>query len=108
MASTSEPVGQQTGPTLPPTTMFGRTPAYRLPDGEVVFGLRLAEVVPAPTDKELVVNQATANRLDLISAVTLQQDMNWWAIADASNLADPLLLEPGTKLRIPSPGRLPS
>ena len=89
--------------------MFFGTPVYELPAGEVVFGLRLPSVPPANGDTAITVPAAMENRLDLISALQLQADAAFWAIADASGMIDPFLaVTTGAQLRIPNPSRLPN
>lgn len=91
--------------------MFVATPVYRLNDTEetIVFGLRLPVLVPANGDLSVKVSAPEAARLDLISQQLYGQPSGWWAIADVSNLIDPLAgVTTGLTLRAPNNGRLPA
>ena len=75
----------------------------------MVFGLRLPSILASNTDKAFTVDGPREDRLDLIAAQFVQADAAWWAIADASNVIDPLLqVTTGTQLRIPMSNRLPA
>jgi len=72
--------------------MFVATPVYRLSDDEetIVFGLRLPVLLPANGDLNVPVSAPEAGRLDLIAQQLYGQPSAWWALADVSNLVDPL------------------
>ncbi len=57
-------------------------------------------------DRFHVVTSGEVNRIDLISFRYFNDVRLWWVIAAANNLIDPMDLEPGTVLRIPSMGAL--
>lgn len=102
-------LSQVTRVSLPARSMFATTPVYKAGDGEIVFGLRQPGVLPAGGDVLATVTAATEDRLDLVSARLLGDPSAWWAIADCSNLVDPLAgTVAGLSLRVPSTTRLPS
>lgn len=96
---------------LPARSMFRATPVYRLSDAEetVVFGLRQPGLLPANGDLAVAVAAPESGRLDLIAQQLYGQASAWWALADVSNLVDPLAgVTAGLTLRAPDAGRLPT
>lgn len=95
---------------LPARSMFAATPVYRLGSDEtVVFGLRQRRLLPANGDSDITVTAPEAGRLDLIAQQLYGEANGWWAIADVSNLVDPLAgVITGETLRVPAPQRLPA
>ena len=92
-------------------SMFVATPIYRLNDADetIVFGLRLPVLLPANGDMSVKVSAPEAGRLDLIAQQLYGQASGWWALADVSDLIDPLAgVTTGLTLRAPNAGRLPT
>jgi hypothetical protein len=94
--------------TLPPHSAWTATPVYAPPGQPVVFGLRRPPLGQAANDLMYTVPLAQANRLDLVSQIFFGSPDYGWAIADVTQLVDPLLVPVGTVLRIPAASRLPS
>lgn len=96
---------------LPSRSMFAATPVYRLSDSDetIVFGLRLPAILPANGDLSVQVTAPEEGRLDLIAQQLYGHASGWWALADVSNLIDPLAgVTTGLVLRAPNTGRLPT
>lgn len=62
----------------------------------------LARIPVTDVDNYHVVKEKEVNRLDLISNLYYGTPNYWWMIAQANNLIDPLVVNKGTMLRIPS------
>lgn len=60
------------------------------------------EVPVTDQDNYHVVKEKEVNRLDIISNLYYGTPNNWWMIALANNMIDPLVVNKGTMLRIPS------
>jgi hypothetical protein len=94
---------------LPPRSAFVSTPVYQLDDGTIVFGLQRPVTLADSSDKTLTVPAQFDNRLDLVSFELYGVPDFWYAIAQASAIADPLMGAPeGATLRAPLKSRLPS
>jgi nucleoid-associated protein YgaU len=82
------------------------TAEFTLPDGSKVTYKR-RRLLPAGESLPLLVEVTVqpGERLDLITARTLGDPLQFWRIADANNAIDPqaLTAEPGTVLRVPVP-----
>jgi len=82
------------------------TTTYTAPDGTVIAYKRrrfLPQGDEMPQLAEAVVNQG--DRLDLITARSLGDPLQFWRVADANNSMNPfeLTIEIGRRLRIPMP-----
>ena len=61
------------------------------------------KIPESSSDKYVTVNNATENRLDIISVRYYRSPIMWWVIALANNIIDPFTEIPaGTVLRIPA------
>lgn len=60
------------------------------------------EIPKSSSDSFHVVRENEVNRLDIISNQHYGTPNNWWIIALANNMIDPLVVNKGTMLRIPS------
>ncbi len=90
--------------------MFITTPVYRLNDVDstLVFGLRQPVLSPANGDVSVGISSPAENRLDLVSQELYGQPNAWWAMADTSQLLDPLAgVIAGSSIRAPDSSRLP-
>ena len=58
------------------------------------------------TDGFFKVEKGYENRIDLISYKFYSTTMLWWVIAEINDIRNPLLIEAGTILRIPTISRL--
>lgn len=64
-------------------------------------------LVPASDDVVYVVEKSMVGRLDLISALFLDEPRHWWIIAMLNNILDPALeVKEGIILRVPSRQRV--
>ncbi len=87
---------------ISPTSRHNYSVLYRSKDGDFL-GTRPPVKIPA-SDKDQFhrVTQSDVNRIDLL-AYRYYGDCNlWWLIAEANNVSNPLQLEVGVVLRIPS------
>jgi len=85
--------------------MWLNTPIYEIA-GETVHALRRDATVADASDQLYVVPQVAKDRLWLVSELFYGTDELWWVLAEVNNMQDPLILDMGTKLRIPLRSRL--
>lgn len=79
---------------------------YTGPDGvPVVYKARRFAPRPSSLRLRTIATVAQGERLDLVTARTLEQPELYWRIADANAAMDPfaLVAVPGRKLRVPAP-----
>lgn len=60
------------------------------------------EIPVSSQDSYHVVSESEVNRLDIISNKHYGTPNNWWIIALANNMIDPLVVNKGTMLRVPT------
>lgn len=82
------------------------TATYTAPDGREVAYVR-RRFLPRGKDRELLVEVTVQehDRLDLITAHTIGDPLQFWRVADANDAMDPfdLVSEPGTTIRVAVP-----
>ncbi len=91
-----------------PTSRYAPIPnlIYTAPGGEqVTYKGRRFLPQPARVPGRGVVTVAPGDRLDLVAARALGAPEQYWRLADAAGAMDPfeLAVEPGRKLRVPTP-----
>ena len=79
---------------------------YRSKDGDFWSTRPIVKLPPHPTDQFHQVTDADSKRIDLI-AWKFYGDVNlWWIIAEVNDIGNPLEIQSGTVLRIPSYDRV--
>ncbi len=95
---------------LQKNSMFVNTPVYNV-NNDIIFGLRIPLLSPELGDNIVIIDETTSNRLDSIARKYYgdYQTRLWWAIADASNIHDPMTeVVFGKELTVPKKDRITS
>jgi nucleoid-associated protein YgaU len=89
-----------------PTSRYNYSVLYRSKKGDF-WGTRPPLVLrPHPTDQFHRVTDGDSKRIDLIAWQYYRDVSLWWVIAEVNGIGNPLELQPGTVLRIPSYDRI--
>ena len=84
------------------TSRYNFAALYRDKDGDYFGTRQLIKLSPHPSDTFHQVTDADSKRIDLIAYKYYKDVRLWWVIADANDVLNPLELQVGSILRIPS------
>lgn len=86
---------------------WSRTSRYKeVPSHEGVFMEDDEMLYPDPTDTQVIVRTEEAGRLDRVASRVYNNPLLWWALARRNGIENPLKVEPGDKLYVPTIQRI--